>query len=136
MIASYRDGNAGVDTPLWHLLDELGASAQHIQLAGLAPGEVAQLVAELEAESNDPELASTLHARTQGNPFFVREVVRLMRAGGDALEGVPDSVAQVIEQRLSRLALPSLALLRSASVLGTEFAPELLAAVSGQPLDA
>lgn len=135
IVASYREGDAGSDTPLWRLLGELGASVQRIQLAGLAPDDVAQLIGEFGARAPEPALARALHARTQGNPFFVREVLRLHGTGQDALESVPDSVAQVIERRLSRSGARAVELLRSAAVLGAEFTVESLSAASGAPLD-
>jgi len=135
VVASYREGDASSDTPLGRLLGELGTSVQRIQLTGLAPDDVAQLIRDFGVEVPEPELARALHARTSGNPFFVREVLRLHGAGQDALESVPDSVALVIERRLSRIGVRPLELLRSAAVLGSEFTAETLSAASGQPLE-
>jgi tetratricopeptide (TPR) repeat protein len=135
VIASYREGDAGSETPLWRLLGELGAGVQRIRLTGLGPDDVAQLIREFGASVPEPELARALHARTLGNPFFLREVLRLHGAGRDALDGVPDSVAQVIERRLSRIGEAPVDMLRSAAVLGSEFSVEDLAAASGQPFE-
>jgi tetratricopeptide (TPR) repeat protein len=134
MLASYRESDAGSETPLWRLLGELGTGAQRIQLTGLAPDDIAQLIREF-GVGVPPELARALHARTQGNPFFVREVLRLHGAGQNAFASVPDSVAQVIERRLSRIGASPLALLRSAAVLGSEFTADLLSAASGQTIE-
>ncbi len=135
LLGSYRDSDAGSGTPLWRLLGELGSEVHRIALTGLEPDDVGQLIREYGARTPDPELSRALHARTQGNPFFVREVLRLLGTGPAALDGVPDSVAQVIERRLSRIGDEALALLRRASVLGAEFTLELLADVSGMPVE-
>ncbi|HKU40885.1 MAG TPA: AAA family ATPase, partial [Polyangiales bacterium] len=134
LLGSFRDDEVARDAALWRLLGELGGAATRIQLRGLSADEVEQLMHEWSEKAPQPELAQALHARTRGNPFFVREVLRLLGAGPAALDGVPDSVRQVIERRLSRLEPAALELLRSASLLGAEFSPALLAELSGQPL--
>ncbi|HKP63130.1 MAG TPA: AAA family ATPase [Polyangiales bacterium] len=136
LLGSYREGEVGSDSPLWRLLGELGGAATRVQLSGLAPDEVAQLMRDFGGAEPEAELAQALHARTRGNPFFVREVLRLLGTGPAALDGVPDSVRQVIEHRLSRQEPQVLELLRSASLLGAEFSPALLAEISGLPLEA
>jgi tetratricopeptide (TPR) repeat protein len=135
VIASYREDDASSDTPLGRLLGELGTSVQRIQLTGLAPDEVAQLMRYFGVQLPESELARALHARTAGNPFFVREVLRLHGVGYEALASVPDSVALVIERRLARVGARPLELLRAAAVLGSEFTLDSLAAVSGESFE-
>ena len=55
-------------TPLW--------------IAGLDPGEVEALVQLRTGAAQDPRVAEALHEATEGNPFFLGEVVRLLHAEG------------------------------------------------------
>ena len=84
---------------------------------------------------------------TEGNPFFIGEVLRhfieseaLQRQGGrwlfaphaDAV-GVPETVRDLLDRRIGRLAPDVMRLLQLASVIGRDFDLELLARVSDQP---
>jgi hypothetical protein len=87
-----------------------------------------------------PELVRSMHEMTDGNPFFVRELVRWLadegRLGGSdaerpsALE-LPQSVRDAIGRRLDALSQDCNTLLRVAAVLGREFHPKLLERVAG-----
>lgn len=98
-----------------------------IELGGLTEPEVAELVA---AVTRRVAPAREIHARSGGNPFFVRELTRLWEAEGDAaLNTVPPGVRDVIRHRLSRL--PSTTHLRQAAVLGQDVELDVLIAVAG-----
>jgi transcriptional regulator with AAA-type ATPase domain/tetratricopeptide (TPR) repeat protein len=86
------------------------------------------------------ELQRLLDAKTDGNPFFVEEVVRSLQESG-ALErqgdtiglarpkeaiDVPDTVQDVILARLERLDSGARDMLRVASVIGREFSRRVL----------
>ena len=114
-------------SPCLSRLDRGGA--QRIALSGLQP---AALVTMAALAGHDVS-GETLHARTGGNPFLARETLRLASViGADgALSSVPDSVAEVVRQRLAALSPPSLAASQVASVLGRIVAPDVLREVSG-----
>ncbi|XVQ83609.1 BTAD domain-containing putative transcriptional regulator [Microbispora siamensis] len=87
-----------------------------------------------------PELASALHDRTGGNPFFLGELLRLLtsthpdgRVGvADVLAlAVPDGVRDVINQRVSRLPEDSQTLLRAAAVIGRDVDADVLETATG-----
>jgi DNA-binding winged helix-turn-helix (wHTH) protein len=97
------------------------------------------------------EIARALHAHTEGLPLFVVSVVdelvgsRQLQPGEDGwamADGswttlqVPDTITGVVERQIAQLPGALRALLEAASVLGFEFAHDLLAAVSGEPPDA
>jgi DNA-binding CsgD family transcriptional regulator len=69
-----------------------------------------------------------VYERSEGNPLFVLELLRLVAVSGSAGR-LPDTVSEVIGRRLDRLAGPTRAVLRSAAVLGREFTTCLLGAV-------
>jgi predicted ATPase len=71
-------------------------------------------------------LAEAIHERTDGNPLFVVELVRLLGSDG-TVEHIPPGVRAVIEQRVGRLSDPTRAVLDAASILGREFDLSVLA---------
>ncbi|SCG76802.1 BTAD domain-containing putative transcriptional regulator [Micromonospora inositola] len=104
-----------------------------VYLGGLpeaATGEVASAVAGREL---DPPTVRLLHRRSGGNPFFVRELARLLAAEGDAaLAAIPAGVRDVIRHRLGQLPEATRNVLRQAAVIGRDVDPEVLAAVAGE----
>ena len=80
--------------------------------------------------------ARALYEETEGNPFFVEEIIRhLIEAGvqvGSASPselqrfGLPEGVKQVIAFRLGRLEAPAAELLRVAAVIGRDIDAGLL----------
>lgn len=96
------------------------------------------------------DVAQALHAHTEGLPLFVVNVVDELVANGQLAQGpqgwslapdawatlaVPDTITGVVERQIARLQGPERALLETASVLGFEFAHDVLAAVAGEPAD-
>ena len=55
---------------------------ERITLGGLTVEEVGRFVARGWASRPPQELAAALHARTEGNPFFLIELVRLLASEG------------------------------------------------------
>src|SRR6266545_869514 len=86
-------------------------------------------------------LAARIHDATGGNPFFAAELVRMLRSegrlanqvalGAEQPLGLPRGVREVLQRRLDRLSVASRRSLELASLVGTSFAAEFLARVSG-----
>ncbi len=140
--ATYRDTEAGDPTsPLSETLSTLTRESvtRRLPLAGLPVGDVAAFVANATGVPPSPSLAAALHARTEGNPFFLTELVRLLQSertlrGGnpDRLpDQVPPGVRDVIRRRLARLPEQTNAVLSVGAVAGTQFDHRLLEAVGG-----
>ena len=115
--------------------------ALHKPLTGLSREEVAQWMAALVAPPLDERFSELLHANTQGNPFFIQQVVQLiaqrnetLSQAGLARSGLPPAVREVIQQRLRTLPVETRSLLRVAAVVGLSFEAALLARVCDQPL--
>ncbi|WP_369255967.1 BTAD domain-containing putative transcriptional regulator [Geodermatophilus amargosae] len=100
--------------------------ARRLRLAGLAAGEVADLVAELRGGPPAGAVAATLAERTGGNPFFVTELAALPPSAG---EGVPAGVRDVVRLRLAGLPASARDVLAAAAVAGRDVPAGLLAAV-------
>ncbi|MBA3653096.1 MAG: AAA family ATPase [Actinobacteria bacterium] len=107
------------------------SDVERISLSGLDRASVAAFVAAAGYEASDAtaELAEAVHAGTQGNAFFVGEVLRHLRESGDAAladVGLPPGVKDVVISRLTRLSATTNRVLTMASVVGPRFELSLL----------
>lgn len=145
LLATFREEEAGMEQALAQTLADLRRSDDvvRMRLAGLSGDEVIEFVESAgEGRSGTalPELAHTISKLTDGNPFLVCELWRALletnvldMTGGVirltrplATLGTPDSVSEVVNQRLSRLALPTRVLLDVAATVGPEFELEIV----------
>ena len=160
LLATFRDTEADIPEGLSETLADLRRTEDvvRIRLTGLSGEEVAEFVrhaAGADLRSGVPELAGAISDLTDGNAFLVCEFWRaLVETEGfevvdGAIElsrslselGTPESVREVVNQRLSRLEPGTTDFLVLAATAGTEFEfevirraarldePELLAAI-------
>ncbi|MEV4359883.1 BTAD domain-containing putative transcriptional regulator [Nonomuraea sp. NPDC049625] len=120
LVAAFRPG---FDDPLSRLARY---DLVRLRVRGLAPEAVRSMAAGMGVEL-DAEAAARLADRTGGNPFFVRECLRL-RAGGHAVDAVPETVAGLVRSQLDAEVADVLAV---AAVLGREFDPAIVTQVAG-----
>jgi len=73
--------------------------------------------------------ASVLVERSEGNPFWLEELVRLEATG--AADALPESVVASVQARLGRMPAEARRLLRAASVFGLEFQAAPVATLAG-----
>src|SRR3970282_2286536 len=85
-------------------------------------------------------LVAAVYRETEGNPFFVNEIVRLLVADGrlespDQVKSwsvtIPQSVREVVGRRLDHLSEACNRVLTIASVIGREFGVDALERVVG-----
>lgn len=148
LLGTYRDVEVGRQHPLGKALRDLEREhlVERISVHRLAPEGTARLIAEVMGQDVSEEFAGLIYNHTDGNPLFVREVLRALIERGDvhrrdgrwerkeltALE-VPESVRATIADRVSRLSESAQEVLREASVLGQVFVFEdLLAMGTGE----
>ena len=130
LIVTYRADDLHRRHPLKSLLAELErGGAAWIRLAGLARRDVAELVAQA-AGSDAVHDVPVLFGRTEGNPFFIEELL----AAPASVISLPEGLRELLLDRLHALPDSALAVLRPASVLGQGFTEDLLAAATGLPL--
>jgi DNA-binding winged helix-turn-helix (wHTH) protein/tetratricopeptide (TPR) repeat protein len=121
--------------------------AEEIVLDPFSEREVAEFVAQVAAPlAGDEAFVHRLHERTDGVPLFVASIVGDMLDGPDvpasgehaheALDGtgVPENLAAIIDQYLSRLDDADRAVLAAGAVCGLEFRPATVAEVVGRDL--
>jgi class 3 adenylate cyclase/tetratricopeptide (TPR) repeat protein len=145
MLGAYRDVEVNRRHPLERTLRELDREGLMHRLAVRRldqQGTGALMAASMGEEEISAEFAGLVYGRTEGNPFFVQQVMRALvergdvyREGGhwerkavEAIE-VPESVRSVIGQRLERLSEQTQEVLAEASVLGQTFTFEELVGV-------
>jgi tetratricopeptide (TPR) repeat protein len=125
VVGTYRDTEVHLDPERSALFVDLTRAGRDLRLAGLSPDELAQLVAGTTGGDTDRQWVETLAERTAGNPFFAKEVLRLLAARGGAtdrsLASVPPSVVDVVVQRLARLPQSVTEVLELAAVTGERF---------------
>jgi class 3 adenylate cyclase/tetratricopeptide (TPR) repeat protein len=148
VVGTYRDTELGRGHPLVELLADLrrDGHGERLSLVGLDQSQVAlwvHAITALPLEGKAMPLARAIYQETEGNPFFVREVLRhLIESGtvsredpagvhGLAEAKIPEGVREVIGQRLSRLTERANDVLRCAAVVGLEFEVDVVQQASG-----
>jgi predicted ATPase len=158
LIGTYRPAEAKRgDSPLRAISQELRARrcGEEIELTPLAPLDVGTyLRGRLAGGEVGDDLAPLIHARTEGHPLFLVNVVDFalrqglltdesgrwaLRGGRGVLDAaVPDSLRQMIERQLESLTPEERQALEAASVMGTQFSIAAVAAalqIDAEPLD-
>ena len=145
VVGSYRHTEVDQGHPLLAAVADL-TRGQHrwLLLGGLGQREVAGFMALVAGAEPSAELAAEVYRQTDGNPFFVTEVVRLLasQGGWDQLDpaagastvlgnGLPEGVRAVVAERLSRLSGDCRRMLEVASVVGRDFELRVLQPASG-----
>jgi class 3 adenylate cyclase/tetratricopeptide (TPR) repeat protein len=149
LIGTYRHTDVHRDHRLAQVLADLRReeAVARVALKGLSEAGVAalmELVAGHRMDASGPALATKLTAETDGNPFFVGEILRHLSESGAIKQGpggrwdlvrelddlgLPQSVHEVIERRVDRLGADMRRILCAAAVIGRDFEVELLARV-------
>ncbi|MEN3270171.1 BTAD domain-containing putative transcriptional regulator [Pseudonocardia sp.] len=129
LVGTYRPGDVLPGHALAATLGELARLPRvtRLSLEGLSEPDVARFIAETTAVEPSSAVVAEVHHRTNGNPFFVAELARLLAAEGvlGAQGGIgiriPTSVRDVIRRRLTRLPELTNQLLGAAAVVGPDF---------------
>lgn len=140
VVGTYRDTDLGRTHPLAEVLADLRREhgVARLSLDGLDDHCVADLVAAgagQELDAAGEALAVAIARETQGNPFFVGEILRHLVESGAVHErdgrwtsdftveeiGLPEGVREVIGRRLARLSDAANQVLGVAALAGAEF---------------
>ena len=140
VLATYRDTDLDRTHPLSEVLADLRREPGVIRLdlAGLDASEVTAMMETVAGHDLDEPgigLALAVQHETQGNPFFVGEVLRHLAESGAIVQrdgrwtsdrtleevGLPEGIREVVGRRLSRLSDATNRALAVAAVIGAEF---------------
>ncbi|UDY37976.1 ATP-binding protein [Dermatobacter hominis] len=154
LLTVYRRGELDADNPLNDMRAEQSAAGRLValDLDGLDTGGVATLVEQVVGHplpAPARRIADVIARETDGNPFFVTEMVRHLREeGGIGFDGqpspddagiaatLPTTVLEVVRRRVQRLGDATGRVLAAAAVLGLEFDLGVLATLAGIEDDA
>ncbi len=149
IVGTYRDSELTATHPLTEGLTALrtDASVERIPVGGLDDGAVVALLEGMAGHEMDTagiDLAHAVRRETDGNPFFTGEMLRYL-AETDAIRredgrwiatanldsiGLPESVREVVGQRVRSLGDDAQHTLTLASVIGRDFDFALLARIA------
>ncbi|HUA95816.1 MAG TPA: AAA family ATPase, partial [Acidimicrobiales bacterium] len=150
VLGTYRDSELAAGAPLSDTLASLRreGTAARVDLGGFDDPEVVELLERMaghEIDEDGLELARALRRETDGNPFFTIEMLRHLGESGlvrrdehgrwEAAQivygrGLPQSVREVVGQRVDRLGEETRRVLSHAAVIGRDFDLDLLARVA------
>jgi tetratricopeptide (TPR) repeat protein len=156
VLGTFRDSELSLSPDL---RETLGALRRHqgvsrLELGGLDGSGVESLIEAVAGHRLDAfgmGLAEAVHRETDGNPFFVTEVLRHLRDTGVVQRnqagrwvttgtfdgsGLPESVREVIDGRVARLGRDATRVLFTAAVIGRDFDLEVLEQATRVPVDA
>jgi len=128
LVGTHRPDEPPRDAALARDLAEFAREADVVALGGLGVAEVERYIEHAVGRAAQRDAAAAIHRRTAGNPLFVGELVRLLRADGPLDDraqtdgtALPAGVAQTVLHRLGRMSPACRAALATAAVCGVEF---------------
>lgn len=150
IVGTYRDTDLDRTSPLTELLADFRRepSVARVSVGGLASGEIVDLMEQVAGHVMDEDgrrLAQVIHEESEGNCFFVGEILRHLSETGavfvddggrwtvrDAPDqlGIPEGVREVVGRRIDQLPELAGALLQTAAVLGRDFDLDVLLALT------
>ena len=154
-LGTYRDSELSRQHPLTDTLADLRreSGVERISLDGLEERDVVAILEAAAGHDMDElglRLARQIAGDTNGNPFFVTELLRNLTESGALVQtsagrwelkgrmselGLPESVREVVGRRVERLGEEARTALTSAAVIGRDFDAELLVRVVDQSED-
>ena len=145
VVGTYRDTEVHAEHPLARTLGQLarGTPPLRIHLRGLTRPQVARCIHMTTGVEPSAELVELVSAKSEGNPLFVTEIVRLLSSSGrletvgrdPAPLAIPDEVRDLIARRLAQLSEECRAVLTVGAVLGREFHVNVIGEVLSSPVD-
>ena len=131
LVLTYRSDEVDRRSPLRPLLSgwERLRGVEHLQLDRFSRAEAAAQVRAILGGAAEPGVIDLVFDRSEGNAFFVEELLRTLREGASEHD-LPPSLRDVLLSRVERLSGPAQRLLRTAAVAGRWVPERLLAEVA------
>jgi tetratricopeptide (TPR) repeat protein len=144
VIGTYRDTEPG-ESLIAALADlHRERAVEQLRLGSLHRGEVATMISDWLGRAPPTHFVHAIHRETEGNPFFIEEVLRQL-TDVDAIEwehiasftelGIPDGVREAIGRRLATLSPEARRTVTMAAVIGRSFSVEVLEALAELPAE-
>lgn len=145
VLGTYRETELAAVRPFYETMLDLNRDRLYTRLAlrGLESESVEKLIGALLGGPVDSELVAAIARDTEGNPFFVEEVVKglvernglrledgIWRPVGEAERYIPQSIQIALGKRLESLSENARAALALAAILGREFDVDILLSMS------
>ncbi len=142
LVVTYRDEEVQRSHPLHLLRRRLqGEKLVHLLALRRLDAEAVRTLAEDTQLPGAAEMAQRLHAASEGNPLFLRLLLRHWQESGSLADSdLPRDLRAAVSQRLARLSSPGRAYAEVAAVLGMTFDADAAREIGGwdecQALDA
>lgn len=136
-VATYREAEIGLEETLVQPLAELARRARRLPLRGLAAEDVGVLIEAVTGSTPVSWVVQDVNRVTEGNPFFVCELARLLAADGLIAAGepapvrIPDGVRDAVRRRLEPIADEGIELLEVAATIGRSFDATVVGLATG-----
>ena len=142
LVGCYRDSELSSGAPFGRVLQDLirARLVEDLRLSRLTSAEIVELLMRQFGSEPPPALIELIYSKTEGNPFFVEEVIRHLKEVGQLLTDtgkfredinvsdteVTRGVRLIIEDRIERAGEHCREVLTIAAVAGRTFAFDLL----------
>lgn len=128
-VVTYRPDELYRGHPLRPFVAELERSgrAERLEFGGLDRAEVLEQIRAITGRQPPGEMIDAIFARSEGNPFFVEELL----AGTNLGAGLPSSLRETLLLRVAGLSAPAQGVLSAAATVGRSADHRLLATVAG-----
>ena len=142
LVVTYRDTEVQVNTHFGELMADLGREGATLRLLGLSETDARRLIEVSAGRAPDDASVEALYRATEGNPFFLTEIVRLLISqkqlfrvgGGLGAFRIPDSVRVAIRRRVRLASEMTQGALNVAAIVGREFDVAVIRAAVKLPL--
>ncbi len=132
LVMTYRSDEMHRRHPLMPWLAELERAGQveRLALRRLEAGEVRELVRAIDGASPDDERVGLIYRRSDGNPFFIEELLAADRESGGAAR-LPSTLRDVLLARIGAIPDAARGLLGVAAIAGQQVDHDLLVQAAG-----
>ena len=133
IVGTFRDAELRRDSSRADLVSQVAREegTRALDLKGLEADEIGLLVEALCGRTPSREVEHGLHEQTNGNPFFVHQIVHALKGKGRLSDfarweqlnvALPKSIQDAIASQIEALSEPCGRLLEAASIIGRDFA--------------
>ncbi|MGY1617298.1 ATP-binding protein [Geodermatophilus sp. SYSU D00691] len=127
VVGAYRQDELSADAE--RALATIAVRGEVVQLRGLSPDEVFELVSGTVGGDAAARWAAEVHRRTDGHPFLARHLAEALADPAGTAGSVPAAAHDLAVRRVERLSPGCQELVRAAAVAGNELKPDVLAEV-------